>query len=80
MRKIYGDVFSVIEGIRGPLLMCKDEENSAGAETHHNIRAEVTCPPSLLIYPGNFLSCKNNNKKKENQTTRYIPFDFEREL
>lgn len=60
---IDGDVFSVIEGIGGPLLMCKDEENGARAETHHNIRAELTCPPSLLIYPGNFLSCENNNKK-----------------
>ncbi|TNM88520.1 hypothetical protein fugu_004774 [Takifugu bimaculatus] len=79
MRKIYGDVFSVIEGIGGPLLMCKDEENSAGAETHHNIRAEVTCSPSLLIYPGNLLSYKNNNKK-ENQTTRHIPLEFEAAL
>lgn len=78
MRKIYGDVFSVIEGIGGPLLMCKDEENSARAETHHNIRTELTCPPSLLIYPGNFLSYKNN--KKENQTTRCVPLEFEGEF
>lgn len=46
--------------------MCKDEENSA--ETHHNIRAEVTCSPSLLIYPGNFLSYKNNNNNNKKKT------------
>lgn len=73
MRKISGDVFSVIEGIRGPLLMCMDEENSAGAETHHNIRAEVTCSPSLLIYPGHFLSYKNNNNKKRKPDYKIYP-------
>lgn len=36
----------------------KDEEKSAGAETRPNIKAEVTCLPSLFIYPGNFPSYK----------------------